>query len=512
MSNKPRLSICMIVKNEAELLPACLASIQAVADQIIVVDTGSSDGTIEIAKQYGAHVETIEWKHHFGEARNQALALAAGEWILSLDADERLCMEDAMLLRSLLESSSDYEGWFIQVEHYLSDEVGAVPVSINPLLRLFRNRPSYRFEGAIHEQIAPVILREKPDSAFGISSCRIRHVGYQPHIVASKNKIKRNIELLEQTIQQEGREPFHLFNLAVEKLRQGSIEDALHLLIEAKATTPAAATFAHLLVKYEAMAFAALGRYDEAIASCISGLRHYPDYSDLYYALAHYQDAKGLRQDAIASLKQAIAIGPPPNHYHTESGLATYRSHTKLASWALESRQWHEAAAALELALSDFQCPASTWLAAYRLQQLLQDYPSSRSSVKAAPLHGAASADRSMMKSTKSSDTDTCSVGEGWYLQQSEPRQQVLRQAAANMLPLDHGNGSLLDPTGTAQSDVSEPSHYLAESLRHLRLADGALARMQRYSLYRERVIAARLVLPIGATALSQAELREKAL
>lgn len=519
MSNKPRLSTCMIVKNEAELLPACLDSICEVSDEIIVMDTGSTDATIDIAKQYGAHVEVIEWKQHFGDARNEALKLATGDWILSIDADERLTKEDTVLLRSLLDGSHEYEGWFLQVEHFLSDDEDAVPISINPLLRLFRNREAYRFEGAIHEQIAPVILRERPEAVFGISRCRIRHLGYQSHIVMNKNKIQRNIALLEHTLETEGREPFHLFNLAVEKLRLGSIEEALSLLIEAKAITPFSATFAHLMIKYEAMALAALGRFEEAIASCRSGLRFYPDYSDLYFAMAHYEEALGQRKAAVASLKRAIEVGPPPNHYHTESGLATYRSHAKLASWALEERRWREAEEELELALKDAHCPVSTWLAVHRLQRLLQHYSTAADWAPREPYLQGQEALTIHRPSTSSSQSAVNSSGaarpsESWLLLQSQEKQRLLQYTLELMQPLDaHPEEAQSSPMPQAEEPPSKSGHNpeltaLESSLQCLRLADGALARLQAHDRSQELAIAIRLICPIGAMALTLAEAR----
>lgn len=97
-----QLSACLIVKNEAESLPRCLASLQGVADQTIVVDTGSTDQTQEIANQFGADLFGLKWPDHFGQARNFALAQAQGEWILQIDADEWLEPSDALALKAHL--------------------------------------------------------------------------------------------------------------------------------------------------------------------------------------------------------------------------------------------------------------------------------------------------------------------------------------------------------------------------------------------------------------------------
>ncbi|MFM7477225.1 MAG: glycosyltransferase family 2 protein, partial [Microcystis aeruginosa] len=86
----PKLSLCMIVKNEAENLRRCLDSVKGVVDEMIVMDTGSTDDTIAIAKSYGAIVPSYDWRGNFSDARNEALKYVTGDWILVLDADEEL--------------------------------------------------------------------------------------------------------------------------------------------------------------------------------------------------------------------------------------------------------------------------------------------------------------------------------------------------------------------------------------------------------------------------------------
>jgi glycosyltransferase involved in cell wall biosynthesis len=89
-NRKPRLSVCMIVKNEERFLGQCLASVKDIADELIVIDTGSTDRTVEIAREHGAHVGHFEWCNDFAAARNASIAPATGDWILFLDADEGL--------------------------------------------------------------------------------------------------------------------------------------------------------------------------------------------------------------------------------------------------------------------------------------------------------------------------------------------------------------------------------------------------------------------------------------
>ncbi len=101
-----RLSLCMIVKDEAEMLPECLASVQGVVDEIVIVDTGSTDDTVAIAHAAGAKVVHEPWQNDFARARNAALAHATGDYVLQLDADERLAMLSKPMVRAVVEKAA----------------------------------------------------------------------------------------------------------------------------------------------------------------------------------------------------------------------------------------------------------------------------------------------------------------------------------------------------------------------------------------------------------------------
>ena len=105
-NRKPRLSVCMIVKNEERFLGQCLASVKGLADELIIIDTGSTDRTVEIAREHGAQVGHFEWCNDFAAARNASIAPATGDWILFLDADEELSSAEKQTLPTLLASNN----------------------------------------------------------------------------------------------------------------------------------------------------------------------------------------------------------------------------------------------------------------------------------------------------------------------------------------------------------------------------------------------------------------------
>jgi len=193
---EPVLSVCLIARNEAERLPATLGSVGAVASEIVVVDTGSTDDTVEVARRYGARVVEKPWRRDFSGARNTSLDAATGDWILSLDADERLVEGQTPMLKRLLAGRAD--AYYVRIRSPLAGrEVGRTFVHRFP--RLFRNRPEFRFRGRVHEQILPAL--EAAGARVLTSDLRIEHVGYAVDTSQTREKLRRNLELLQMDLE-----------------------------------------------------------------------------------------------------------------------------------------------------------------------------------------------------------------------------------------------------------------------------------------------------------------------
>jgi glycosyltransferase involved in cell wall biosynthesis len=143
------LSASIIVRNEADQLDACLTSLRGLVDEIVVVDTGSSALSVAVAEQHGALVAREPWQDDYAVPRNRALALATGDWILSVDADERV-RGDFGAVRALLEDSDGAIGFRVRCV----PRVGWTPTRED---RLWRNRATIRFHGHILETVAPAI-------------------------------------------------------------------------------------------------------------------------------------------------------------------------------------------------------------------------------------------------------------------------------------------------------------------------------------------------------------------
>lgn len=195
----PRLSICMILRNAADFLEAALASIQALAWEIIAVDTGSEDQTKEIAQAYAVQWYEIPWPEDFSAARNYSLQKARGDWILIVDADETLDAESVPLFKEFLSFAP--MGWnlFLLTQHHLSDHPSQSFFIHTG--RLFRNHPDLRFQGAVHEQVHRL---HYPWYLYPIYLAQIRliHHGYTAAQRQKHAKEERNQRLLEKTLAQ----------------------------------------------------------------------------------------------------------------------------------------------------------------------------------------------------------------------------------------------------------------------------------------------------------------------
>lgn len=169
----PTVSLCMIVKNEERYLAQCLASVKPIVDELIVVDTGSTDHTLSIARVFGATIYHFDWTGSFSDARNYAISRANGKWILIMDADERISPRDYAAFCTMIRASlPGRDAWSVPIRNY-SNRVhiqgwtandGAYPEEEQAdgwypaeRVRLFPNDPRIRYEGVVHELVEPAL-------------------------------------------------------------------------------------------------------------------------------------------------------------------------------------------------------------------------------------------------------------------------------------------------------------------------------------------------------------------
>jgi glycosyltransferase involved in cell wall biosynthesis len=283
------------VRNEARHIRACLESARRIADEVVVVDTGSTDRTVALARRHGARVSHMRWPGDFSVARNRSLALARGEWILWIDADERVRSADRRALRRSLRDPR----WVAAFVRFHAVR-GWTPFR---LVRLFRNDPRIRFEGCMHESMMGGVFRVMQEDAREVTEAEVvmDHLGYEGD---QRKKLPRNLRLLRRAL---SRDPTRAYN------------------------------WCHL-----AGVYAALGRTGAAERAWrrAYGLARRGTSSDLYESFAH-----------MGYAEWRLRRGQPAGRILDE-GLARFPTNLQLrwlkARWLMARRRWAEALPLLE--------------------------------------------------------------------------------------------------------------------------------------------------------------------
>jgi len=218
-----RLSVCLIVKNEEKFLGQCLKSVRDIAAQIVVLDTGSTDRTVEIAREHGAEIHAFTWGDDFSAARNAALQHATGDWVLMLDADEELSAEGREKLAAAMNEPA-VMAWRLPMVDVGREAEGCAYVP-----RLYRNAPGLFYVGRIHEQVFSSIEVRRGEWGLEnrIGDATLVHHGYTAEMMRDRNKIERNLRLLESAVAELPGEPHLLMNLGLELSRSGREAEAL---------------------------------------------------------------------------------------------------------------------------------------------------------------------------------------------------------------------------------------------------------------------------------------------
>ena len=225
------LSLSMIVRNEEARLAGCLASVKGLADEMVVVDTGSTDDTIAVAEAAGARVERIEWPGDFAPARNRAMDFLSGDWVLVLDADEQLRPEVIPNLKALMAQPD------VLVINLLRYELGAAMAPYSNVSRLFRRHPGIRWSKPYHSMIddsVEALLEREPQ--WRIADCSepaILHDGYRPELLAGTDKAERLRQAMQSELEQRPGDPYASAKLGGLLISDGQHQDAAALLRKA---------------------------------------------------------------------------------------------------------------------------------------------------------------------------------------------------------------------------------------------------------------------------------------
>ncbi len=313
------ISLCMIVKNEAEWIGKCLAAAKGLAGQVVVVDTGSSDNTVEITKKLGAEVYSFEWNDDTSAARNESLKHATGDWILVLDADEAISSSDFGRIKKLT-ADAECDGYALVQRNYTNDTyredfiwaandpygeskdfAGWVPRLI---VRLFRNNQRIRFEGIAHELVEPSI--EKSGGKYAVSNIPIHHfkeLKPQDYLKVKPDHYRR---IGEKKLAAEPGNPRAWHEMGTVEREAGNFAKAKEYFEKAIELNP------KMVEAYQSVGVccSSLGDGDGAIAAFRKAIELNPAYPTPYFSLGVAYAEKRMLNEARDAIESGLRLQP----------------------------------------------------------------------------------------------------------------------------------------------------------------------------------------------------------
>ncbi len=318
------ISLCMIVKDEEMMLPRCLESVQDIVDEMVIVDTGSTDRTVEIAENYGARVFTYPWDGSFSNARNYAITHAKMDWIFIMDADCEFETQDTDMLRSMTAKDAPATAYYGKTLSFLGDKADPANVIINLNIYLVRNGLGYRFTGDIHEQISCGDPAVKTVTA--ISDMRVYHYGYLNSAIRSLSKRERNMELIRKELEKNPDNPLMLYNLGNEFFTQLKIREAYDNYLKSYALIDPSVTCCPKLILRLISCCELLGKTSDQLKLIEEGLTRYPDFTDLEFIRGILWLQKERYLAAIRSFQKCLKMGDPPLLIANIPGVGTHKA------------------------------------------------------------------------------------------------------------------------------------------------------------------------------------------
>lgn len=355
-----KLTLCMIVKNEENSLGQCLGSVKEVVDETIVLDTGSTDKTVEIAQKLGAKVYYFEWCDDFSAARNEALKYVTGDWVLVLDADEVLNPKIVPQMRHLIKSENNL------VINLIRQEVGATQSPYSLVSRLFRNHSAIKFTRPYHsiidDSIIDLLKKEKQWKIVDLSEIAVFHYGYQPKIISSLDKANRAKKAMESFRAKNPNDPYVCSKLGALYLQIGQEKEGIKLLKQGLKSNQASTQILFELHYHLGNAYTRHSKLDQAakhyqkainqpilpqlklgaynnsgslllsIGDLNNALKAYettinidPSFAVGYYNLGMTLKAMGRLPKAIAAYQQAIALAPDYAEAYQNLGIVLFK-------------------------------------------------------------------------------------------------------------------------------------------------------------------------------------------
>jgi glycosyltransferase involved in cell wall biosynthesis len=350
---RTKVSLTMIVRDEEANLPRCLEAVRGVFDEIVVVDTGSTDRTAEIARSFGARVFDFVWVDDFAAARNAALARATGDYAFWLDADDVVEPHQVATLRALIESLRFDQDWAYVVRCACDPgEDGSGGETVVDHIRLFPLREGLRWTYRVHEQILPALRRAKIPVRW--TDLTVRHTGYVDRALRAR-KLRRDEAILREELAERPEDPFILFNLGAIAIERRDWREALDFLRRSLAGSAPGDSIVRKLYALIARAHQMLGEPEAALAACAAGLALDPEDAELLFREAVVRRHAGDAAGAERCWRRILTLRRPEQFASLDQGIYGHLTRRNLAALAAE-RGDREEAARLWLAVLE-ECP-----------------------------------------------------------------------------------------------------------------------------------------------------------
>jgi tetratricopeptide (TPR) repeat protein len=360
----PTVGLSMIVKNEAQTLGLCLQSVSGIVSQIVVADTGSTDNTPDVARQFGATVVSVPWENHFANARNAALKLMSTDWVLVLDADEELGGEARDQMPNLL-GAANAGGYLVPIRNYIPTVTGrgwdrvAMPNKnshpraqhapayfVHENCRLFRRDPEIYFTGRVHELVEPRI------SALGrrlsMAKFCVHHFGQLVQEDTRKRKAAAYRDLLRMKVRELPDDPMTWIQLGLQEYEcSPEPSEPLRCFDHALALQPRATPAA----LFKAMIYLELGQCDQALvvldtAHADHRSRTFREHlrGDALHNLGRLQEARTAYSDALRLTGNDCVLSSKLGYTEVglgrrEEGIARLKQAAQKAPQVVEIRQ-----------------------------------------------------------------------------------------------------------------------------------------------------------------------------
>jgi cephalosporin hydroxylase/glycosyltransferase involved in cell wall biosynthesis len=333
-TRRPRVSLTMIVRNEENNLPACLESARDLFDEIVVVDTGSTDRTVEIARSFGARVFDFVWVDDFAAARNTALARATGDYAFWLDADDVIDPPQRERLKLLLQSLTlANEAAFVVRCACDPDGSGGGGETVVDHIRLFPLRGDVRWTYRVHEQILPSLRQVQVPVRW--SDVTVRHTGYTDAALR-RRKLDRDAKILGEELEDRPSDPFVLFNLGSIAIERQDWRSALSYLSRSLAGSAPTDSITHKLHALIARSHQALGEMEAALTACAKGLALCPDDAELLFREAVIRRNIGDVNGAESCWRRILTLDRPERFSSVDQGIYGHLTRRNLAALAQE--------------------------------------------------------------------------------------------------------------------------------------------------------------------------------